>query len=114
MERANLMAIGIACLMGANAAMATDPGSGSDTTSATTSATMARQKAEFSAMDTDRDGYVSKTEAQQAGLGNFNVADKNGDGRLDSNEVASAMSSSHASQGSNSSMSEPHSSATHP
>jgi Ca2+-binding EF-hand superfamily protein len=104
MERANLMAIGVACLIGASAAMATEP---SANPNSSTSSTMARDKAGFSAMDTDRDGYLSKSEAQQAGIGNYTVADKNGDGRLDSNEVASAMSSGHSSQGSSSSMSKP-------
>ncbi len=104
MERANLIAIGVACLMGASAAMATEPSSSPNSTS---SSTMTHDKANFSAMDTDHDGYVSKSEAAHAGVSNYTAADKNGDGRLDSNEVASAMNSSHSPQGSGSSMSKP-------
>src|SRR4249920_722571 len=99
MKRANLVAIGIAGLMSASAAMATDPSPDPSATSSTQ-----RDKAAFSAMDANHDGYVSKSEAQQAGLGDYSVADKNGDGRLDSNEFATAMNSGHSTQGSSSAM----------
>jgi hypothetical protein len=99
MERANLVAIGVACLLGASAAMATEPSSSASSSSSTTSAA----KSEFSAADTNHDGYISKSEAQQAGMADYSTADRNGDGKLDANEFATALNSTHSSQGMSSS-----------
>lgn len=99
MERANLVAIGVACLLGASAAMATEPGSSASSSSSTTSA----DKSAFSAADTNRDGYISKSEAQTAGMSDYSAADRNADGKLDANEFATALNSAHSSQGMSSS-----------
>ena len=91
MERANGLAIAVALLMSANAMAG--PSDANSSTSSATSSTMARDQAEFSAMDTNHDGYVSKSEAQQGKMPDFGNADRNGDGRLDTNEFAMAMDS---------------------
>jgi hypothetical protein len=45
-------------------------------------------------MDTNHDGYVSQSEAQQGKMSpDFAAADRNNDGRLDANEFASSMDS---------------------
>ena len=41
--------------------------------------------------------YVSKSEAQTAGMSDYNTADRNADGKLDANEFATAMNSAHSS-----------------
>ena len=105
MKKAPWAVVGFGLLLGTSAAFAAE----SSSTSSSTSTTITQDKAAFSAADTNHDGYISKTEAQQAGLSDYSVADKNGDGRLDANEFATAnidtSRSSHSS--SSSSMSKP-------
>ena len=49
----------------------------------------------FTRLDTNKDGYLTKMEAEPAGMAkNFTTADRNGDGRLDSNEFAAAQQKS--------------------
>jgi len=105
MKKAPWAVVGFGLLLGTSAAFAAE----SSSTSSSTSTTITQDKAAFSAADTNHDGYISKTEAQQAGMSDYSVADKNGDGRLDANEFATAnvdtSRSSHSS--SSSSMSKP-------
>jgi len=108
MERANLVAIGVACLLGASAAMATEPSS----SASSSSSTMSAAKSQFNAADTNHDGYISKSEAQQAGLADYSTADRNGDGKLDANEFAALNSTHSSSQSASSSMSKPSDSTT--
>ena len=44
--------------------------------------------AAFGAADTNKDGYLTKIEAEDAGVDNFTSADRNGDGRIDSEEFS--------------------------
>ena len=58
--------------------------------------------------DTNHDGYVSRNEAQTAGVTDYSFADKNADGLLDADEFATASAeATHESHSSSSSMSEP-------
>ena len=77
----------------------------STTTSTTSSKTM--DKSAFDKLDTNKDGYLTKMEADQAGtVANFTSADRNGDGRLDPTEFAAVQKSAMSSE---SSMSQSHS-----
>ena len=93
MERANLIAIGIACLFGANVAMAGNDAAttSTSTTKSSTSSTVVQDKAQFSAWDTNHDNYISESEAETAWKRDYNAADANMDGRLDASEFAVAM-----------------------
>jgi Ca2+-binding EF-hand superfamily protein len=101
MERGHLLSIGIALLVSAGAAFAAESNSSSTTTTTTTT----REKPTFSAADTNHDGYISRSEAQQAGLTDYSMADKNADGRLDADEFAAVASSTHSTTSSKSSTS---------
>jgi hypothetical protein len=46
------------------------------------------QDAAFGGADTNKDGYLAKIEAEDAGVDNFSVADRNGDGRIDTEEFS--------------------------
>lgn len=100
MERARLLTIGIALFVGASAAFAGDPTSSSTSTTTTTTTTT---KPSFTASDMDKDGYVSRNEAQKAGVTDYSMADKNADGRLDADEFANAVASTTRSSQSSSS-----------
>src|SRR5262245_27408991 len=111
--------LGTILLAGAGAAMASDmttgstssstspgaqPGTMHQETNTTTSSTSSKSmdKGSFDALDTNKDGYLTKMEAEQAGaMPDFTTADKNGDGQLDATEFAAAkqqsMSSSESS-----------------
>jgi hypothetical protein len=44
---------------------------------------------DFSSIDTDKDGFISRAEASKAGVaGQFTTLDKNNDGRLDRSEFS--------------------------
>jgi Ca2+-binding EF-hand superfamily protein len=100
MERGHLLSIGIALLVSAGTAFAAESSSSTTTTTTTT-----REKPAFSAADTNHDGYISRSEAQQAGLTDYSMADKNADGRLDADEFAAVAGSTHSSTSSKSSTS---------
>jgi hypothetical protein len=56
------------------------------------SSIQARNAATFAALDTDHDHYISRNEAERGNMGELvHDADRNGDGRVDSNEFASAL-----------------------
>jgi Ca2+-binding EF-hand superfamily protein len=111
---------GMLLLSSAGAVMANDmtPGDTSSSaqsgttrqeTSTTTSTTSSKSmdKNAFDKLDTNKDGYLTKMEAEQAGtVPNFTTADRNGDGRLDPTEYAAVQKSSMSSE---SSMSQSHS-----
>ena len=59
-----------------------------------TATTSTREKPTFLDADTNRDGYVSRNEAQQAGVSDYSYADKNADGLLDADEFDAASSDS--------------------
>ena len=70
---------------------ATSPGVGSTTPGGGGMGTM-----DFSAIDSDHDGFISRAEASRAGLGGqFTTLDKNNDGRLDSAEFAAHRGDAH-------------------
>ena len=105
MKKAPWVVIGFGLLVGTSATFAAES---SSTSNATSSSTITRDKAAFNAADANHDGYISKSEAQAAGMTDYSVADKNGDGRLDANEFATAsVDSTHSSHSSSSSMSKP-------
>lgn len=98
MQRLNLVAIGVACLLGASAALATEPSSTSTTTATVTTQTTEKHTADFNAMDANHDGYVSSAEAKQGGMTDYGIADSNSDGRLDNKEFSTAVSSTHSTE----------------
>jgi hypothetical protein len=77
-------------------------------TSAMSSKTMSHDKAVFDALDTNHDGYISQSEAQQGGIPDYSAADLNGDGKLDQNEYSMGAKNSSDSNSSTSSMSQNH------
>ena len=102
MKRAYLLPITLVLLASANAAFAC--GSKSSASASTT----VHSKPTFTASDTNRDGYVSRKEAQEAGVTDYSFADKNADGLLDADEFATASAeATHESHSSSSSMSKP-------
>jgi Ca2+-binding EF-hand superfamily protein len=91
-----------AVLLSAGSAMAAQMESDAN---ATSPSTMSRDKGAFDALDTNKDGYISKSEAQQSGIPDYSAADRNGDGRLDQNEYSASAKNSTNSRSSTSSMS---------
>lgn len=76
-------------------------------TTTTTTSSKSMNKGAFDALDTNKDGYLTKMEAEQGGtVKNFTSADRNGDGRLDPTEYAAVQKTS---MSSDSSMSQSHS-----
>ena len=54
------------------------------------------QDAAFGAADTNKDGYLTKIEAEDAGVDNFTSADRNGDGRIDTEEFSAYTKNPHS------------------
>jgi hypothetical protein len=93
-----------------SASTGAEPGTTRQETSTITSSTTSKSmsKSAFDALDTNKDGYLTKMEAEQGGtMNNFTAADHNGDGRLDPDEYAALQQNS--SMSSESSMSQSHS-----
>lgn len=76
--------VGIALLVGAGSAAATDMNS--DATSAVSSS-------EFNTIDANEDGQISRSEAEIGGMTDYVSADRNGDGLLDRNEFTRQIDS---------------------
>lgn len=72
MDRAKLFTIGAALLMSVSSAIADESNSTSNTTPMTPP-----DQAEFNALDTNHDGYVSRAEAEQGGMTDYSGADRN-------------------------------------
>jgi hypothetical protein len=96
MKRVYLLPITLVLLASANAAFAC--GAKSSASASTTT----HDKPTFTTSDTNRDGYISRTEAQQAGVTDYSFADKNADGLLDANEFATASADATSSSSSSS------------
>ena len=72
MDRAKSFTIGAALLISVSSAIADESNSTSNTTSMTPP-----DKAEFNALDTNHDGYVSRAEAEQGGMADYSGVDRN-------------------------------------
>jgi EF hand len=92
--------VGVALLLGAGyAAAADDPDqtTGMQSTDAqpsiideSSNASTSKSTLEFKSLDSNQDGYLSRSESQQAGPMDFDAADQNSDGRIDQDEYSAA------------------------
>ena len=90
--------LGITLLASAGTALAGTSAMHDNMGDSQTNATSTDTTSEFHALDTNRDGYLSQTEAQ-AEVPNFTKADTNKDGRLSSAEFAKAEQDASKMQG---------------
>jgi hypothetical protein len=91
--------VGIAVLAGAGYATAADMDETTNMQSTdaqpsiideSSNASTSKSTLEFKSLDSNQDGYLTRSESQQAGPMDFDTADQNGDGRIDQDEYSAA------------------------